>query len=154
MEKNLTLSEKARQYAFLLLKYRLRSESELRFRLKRKNFSPGIIDSTIEFLKGKAFLDDEVFAKAWISSRLQKPFGFRRLRQELKLKGVGNKVIEAQIQQAKKDFPEEEIILSLAKEKLKKYKGVEPQKARQRVYGFLVRRGFCVEKIIEAMEQL
>ncbi|MDD2752117.1 MAG: regulatory protein RecX, partial [Candidatus Omnitrophica bacterium] len=95
-----------------------------------------------------------LFARAWISSRLKKPLGFTRLRQELKIKGIENKIIEAQIQQAKKDYCEESIVLGLARQRLKKYKGIEPQKAKQRVYGYLLRRGFSAAKVIEAIEQL
>ncbi len=145
---------KAKQYSFLLLKFRLRSEKELEERLKRKKFDLDIIRQTIDFLKGKKFLDDHIFARSWILSRLKKPLGLARLRQELKLKGIDSKIIEAQLEEAKKDYSEEETVLRLAKERLGKLKGIDAQKAKQRVYGYLLRRGFSARAIIEAIEQL
>ena len=76
-------AEKARAYAFLLLKFRLRSENELRERLKQKGFSPELAEDTISFLKDREFLDDRVFAKGWVASRLKRPLGLRRIQQEL-----------------------------------------------------------------------
>jgi regulatory protein len=75
--------EKARAYAFLLLKFRPRSELELSQRLKRKKFSQEIVFKSIAFLKEKKFLDDDCFARNWINSRIKKPLGLRRLRKEL-----------------------------------------------------------------------
>jgi len=145
---------KAKQYSFLLLKFRLRSEKELEERLKGKKFGLDIIRQTIAFLKEKKFLDDHIFARSWIESRLKKPLGLARLRQELKLKGIDSKIIEAQLEEAKKDYSEEETVLRLAKERLGKLKGIDAQKAKQRVYGYLLRRGFSGRAIIEAIEQL
>lgn len=145
---------KAKQYSFLLLKFRLRSEKELEERLKRKKFDRDIIRQTLSFLKEKRFLDDQVFSRIWIKSRLKKPLGLARLRQELKLKGIDSKIIEAQLEEVKKDYSEEETVLYLAKERLSKLRDIDPQKAKQRVYGYLLRRGFSAGAIIEAIEQL
>ncbi len=78
--------EKARAYAFLLLKFRLRRENELLARLKQKGFSEQVSKDTVNFLKEKEFIDDRVFAKGWVASRLKRPFGLRRIKQELNLK--------------------------------------------------------------------
>ena len=151
---NLTPQQKARSYAFLLLKFRLRSEKELYTRLKNKKFDKEIVEQTIAFLKDKGFLDDTVFAKAWIESRLKKPFGLRRLSQELKAKGISGEIIEANIGEIKKGYCEEEVVEQLAKERLAKLKSIEPLKAKQRVYGFLLRRGFSPAAAAEVIRRL
>lgn len=148
------MSQKARAYAFLLLKFRLRSEKEILRRLKRKKFPEGIIEETVAFLRQKRFLDDSLFAKAWIDSRLKRPLGLRRIRQELKLKGVERQIIESQIQARTEHYSEEEIVFEIAREKLNKLKSVEPQKAKRRIYGYLLRRGFSPEVIIDVMGRL
>ncbi|MDD5166937.1 MAG: RecX family transcriptional regulator, partial [Candidatus Omnitrophica bacterium] len=61
--------QKARAYAFLLLKYRLRSEKELGERLEGKKFDEATVKETLAFLKENDFIDDKVFARAWIDSR-------------------------------------------------------------------------------------
>jgi regulatory protein len=143
--------QKARDYAFLLLKFRLRSEREIYARLKKKKFDEEIIKQTVSFLKNKGFIDDSVFAKAWIESRLKKPLGLRRIRQELNLKGVDKEIIDSQISEVKKDYPEEELVKKIAQERLKKLKGIEPRSAKRRVYTYLLRRGFSPETIINAL---
>ncbi|MFA5096766.1 MAG: regulatory protein RecX, partial [Candidatus Omnitrophota bacterium] len=82
MNKRTEAFEKAREYAFLLLKFRLRSENELVQRLRRKKIPAETIKEVISFLEEKKFIDDNVFARAWLSSRLKRPFGLRRIRQE------------------------------------------------------------------------
>jgi regulatory protein len=145
---------KAKNYAFLLLKFRLRSERELYSRLKKKDFPESIIRKTISFLKEKGFIDDSVFAKNWISSRLKRPFGLRRITQELKLKGVDREVIAQQVQGLKGNYCEEKVVEEIARFKLNKLKNVEPQKARSRLYGYLIRRGFSSEVIIDVINKL
>lgn len=152
--KNIDFFQKAQAYAFLLLKFRLRSENEIRQRLKRKKFEETLIDKTISFLKERGFVDDRVFAKAWIDSRIKRPLGLKRLRQELKIKGVSEDIINEQILEVKKNYSEQAIVLDLAKERIKKLKGVEPKKAKQRIFGYLMRRGFPADTAIEALREI
>jgi regulatory protein len=152
--KNRGLLEKARNYAFLLLKFRLRSENEIRQRLKKKRFDPQIVEKTILFLKEKGFINDTYFAKAWIESRIKKPLGIRRLKQELKLKGVNKEIIDNQINAIKEKYSEEETVAQILKEKLRKIKGIDPQKTKRRIYAYLLRRGFSPDIILDAVNQL
>jgi len=138
----------------LLLKFRLRSEKELEARLKQKGFSSQISKDTINFLKDKEFIDDRIFAKGWVSSRLKRPFGLRRIKQELTQKGLAKDIIEDSLAQAKKDYSEEEIVSQLAQQRFSRLKGIEPQKAKARVYGYLLRRGFSPEIVSDIVKQL
>ena len=151
--KNIDLLQKAKNYAFLLLKFRLRSENELRQRLEKKKFNTQIIERTLSFLKDKGFIDDKYFAKIWTESRVKRPLGIRRLKQELIIKGIDKAIIDSQINEIKKDYPEEEIVASIAKDRLNKLKGYDPQKERRRVYAYLLRRGFSPEVVIEVLNK-
>ena len=144
---------KARDYAFFLLKFRLRSENELSERLIRKKFPEETVKEVTAFLKEKRFIDDSIFAKAWVNSRLKRSLGFRRIKQELRQKGIDKAVIETELGSVK-GYSEAEIILKLAKERLGKLKAVEPVKARRRAYEFLLRRGFSPEVVIDTLNQL
>ena len=58
MENNLNLGlEKAKNYCFLLLKFRLRSEYELLERLKNKKFDCQTSEKAVSFLKEKGFIE-------------------------------------------------------------------------------------------------
>ncbi len=151
MEINQGLLEKAKNYSFLLLKFRLRSEKEIYQRLKQKKYPQETIKLTIAFLKDKGFIDDNVFARAWIESRLKKPLGIRRIIQELKLKGIEAGIIEGLVSEVKKNYPERDLIEKIAQQRLKKLKGIDPRLARNRVYAYLLRRGFSPDVIIEVL---
>lgn len=155
-EKNLILlnSEKARSYAFLLLKFRLRSEQELKSRLRQKGFSEALSQETVNFLIDKNFIDDRLFARRWVAARLKRPFGFRKIKQELVQKGLDEKIIENSLLNASEHYNESQIVSQLAKQRFSRLKGIEPLKAKMRVYAYLIRRGFALNIVTEVVKKL
>ena len=143
--------QKAKNYAFLLLKFRPRSEKEIILRLKQKKTADKIIKETIDFLKSKDFLDDASFARAWVQSRIRRPLGLRRIRQELKIKGIEQETIDNQIAAIKEGYCEETIVAKIVKERFAKLKGIAPDKTRRRIFDYLVRRGFSSDIITEVI---
>ena len=146
--------EKAKNYCFLLLKFRLRSEKELSGRLKQKKFDEATIRKVLDFLREKSFVDDAAFSRAWADSRAKKGLGVRRIAQELGVKGIDKRLIEAEASRIKQDYPERETVLELARKRLAKMKDIEPQKAKARIYGYLMRRGFSPDIIIDVVNEL
>ncbi|MDI6606261.1 MAG: regulatory protein RecX, partial [Candidatus Omnitrophota bacterium] len=102
--------ERARQYAFLLLKFRQRSEKELEQRLKKKNFKEEVIKEALAFLKQKTFIDDKSFARDWINERIKRPYGIRRISRELKIKGIDQETLDGALEELKENYNEEEIV--------------------------------------------
>jgi len=149
-----TALNRLREYAFFLLKFRLRTEKELYQRLKRKNFSEDCVNKALEFLKEKRFIDDRLFAKAWVESRLKKPLGFRRLAQELKIKGVAEAIINSRLSEAKKGYSEEEVVKEIIRQKQEKTRELDPLKAKKRIYSYLLRRGFSPEVVIDSVSRI
>lgn len=145
---------KAKKYAFLLLRYRPRSEREIYQRLKQKKFEEVVIKETLLFLKGRSLIDDSCFAKDWIESRLKKPFGIKKIREELKLKGISEEIIDSRIQEAEKEYCEEETAGKLARQRFDRLKDVGPQKAKRRVLAYLLRRGFSEGISLDAVGDL
>lgn len=154
MKKETDPSKKALEYAFLLLKYRLRSVNEIRLRMKQKKFTQEVIDRTVSFLKEKRFIDDNIFARAWVDSRIKRPLGLRRIEQELKLKGVDKDVIQAQIAKAKLDYSEENVIKDIIQKRLKGPKAKDAQEIKRKMYAYLIRRGFSPEVVYDAVAEL
>lgn len=152
--KNIDLLQKAKEYAFLLLKFRPRSEKEIYERLKKKKFDAEIIKEAIAFLKEKRFIDDNYFAKVWLESRLKRPLGLRRLKQELGLKGIAKEIIDSRLQEIKKKYCEGDIVREIARQRLCKLKNIEPAKVKSRIYGYLLRRGFSPDVVIDVINQL
>ena len=145
---------KARQYAFLLLKFRPRSSKEIAQRLKKKDFDQKTIKEITLYLEEKGFLNDREFTRAWIESRLKRRFGFNRIRRELGIKGIDKQIIDLETQEIKKRYSEEDTLIQLAEERWRKLSGIPAQKAKQRLFGYLTRRGFSPEIIIETVNKL
>ena len=145
---------RAKNTVFRLLKIRQRSEQELRNKLKLKKISATVIDQTIEYFKKLRFIDDKQFAQSWIRGRLMRPYGFDRIRFELKTKGIAADIIKEQLNSAKENYNEYETVLELARWRFSRYKGIEPLKAKQRTFGYLSRRGFSIEAIQSAIKKL
>jgi regulatory protein len=146
--------QKAKEYAFFLLKFRQRSRHEIFERLKKKQFSETVIQETISFLKDRKFIDDSAFTRQWIESRINKPMGFRRLREELIRKGIDKEIIESQLEEIKKDYDEEGIVAGIISNKLTSLQGLDPQKAKRRLYAYLLRRGFSPDIVIEEINRI
>lgn len=146
--------QKAKNYCFLLLKYRLRSEKELFDSLERKKFFGPVIAETLKFMKAKGFVDDCVFAREWISSRIKNPLGVLRLKQELRLKGISAQIINQELERLKESYSEEDTVLQIAIRQFQKLKTLENTLAQKRVYGYLLRRGFSPEIIVNVINQL
>ncbi len=145
---------KAQTICYRLLKFRLRSEKELQGKLKERKFPAPMIKQTIQYFKDLDLVDDHEFARQWTSSRLRKPFGINRIRIELQKKGICPTVIEETIKEATDTYEESEIVTELAQYRASKYKHHDPEKTKQRVYGFLLRRGFRMDSIIKAIKTL
>ncbi len=151
---SLSSAQAARAYAFLLLKFRLRSECELKTRLKQKGFSEELSQDTVNFLKDKEFIDDRVFARGWVGARLKRSLGLRKIKQELLQKGIGQEIIDESLAQVKEDYRENQVVRQLAQKRFSKLKGVDLFKAKARVYAYLVRRGFSVDIVGEVVKEL
>lgn len=154
MKNNANLAEKARAYAFLLLKYRLRSEREIAERMGRKKFPAPVISGTIDFLKEKKFIDDREFARAWVRSRWQKAIGPRRLRRELRVKGIDKDTIEQSLGDIAQGGCQREMIRDIVESRRARMKGLDPRTARRRLYAYLVRRGFSPEDILDSLPEM
>ncbi|MGE5309321.1 MAG: regulatory protein RecX [Deltaproteobacteria bacterium] len=153
MESNKIL-EKARAYAFLLLKYRLRSKKELGDRLRRRKFPEETIEKVVSSLEEKGYLDDTAFAKAWIASRTGQKFGAGRIRRELRFKGVDPDLVEEGLRESEEARPEEQTVREIAEEKFRKLKGLEPKTAKRRIYAYFLRRGFSPDTITDIINGL
>lgn len=146
--------KKAFAAAERLLKIRPRSEWELRGQLAKKVFPADVVDRVIGEYKRLGIINDDFFARQWVQSRLKRPFGWQRIRFELKQKGVSAETIEQTIEHARAGFDEPATALELARRRAAKYAQLPPDKRKQRVAGFLERRGFDHYAITQALRKL
>jgi regulatory protein len=146
-------TDRAKNYCFRLFKIRPRSEAELRQKLKQKKYPPELVDACLDYFKKIGLINDFEFARFWISSRINRPLGLRRLFYELKFKGIPEELSKEAARPFKEAQDEPQIVRELARKKMKQLKEKDRYKARSKVYAFLMRKGFSPEAVIEALEE-
>lgn len=146
---------KAREAALVLLSFRPRSAQELRRRLREKEFPEEVVEECLGGLEGMGLVDDAAFAATFVRDRVRfKPRGVRRLAQELRTKGVDAETAHEAIRGVFEDAEVSET--ELAREAAAKWSrkpGEDRNRARNRFYGFLARRGFGGDAIREVMDE-
>jgi recX family len=134
--------EFARRIALRLLDSRSRSEAELRDRLASRGVPDDISGELIERFREVGLLDDAAFADALTQTRVRVDrYGLRRIRTELRRRGVNEDVAaEALTQVSQED--ELEAARAFAQRRARTLTGLNPMVARRRLLGALGRRGF------------
>lgn len=143
---------KAKDKAYKFLGYKARSEKEVRDKLTKENYPQEIIDRIIELFKHYNYINDENYTKAYINNRIKfKPQAKRMLKYELAQKGIDSDTIENIIDSSNID--ETDIAINLLQKRLKNKKDIE-QKEKQRIYNYMLRRGFDYETINKAFKEV
>ncbi len=132
-------------YAIRLLSVTKRSERELKKRLKEKGYGEQAIEKIAQVLKNQKYLNDLSLAKQQVEySVFGNPKGRKRIRFELKHKGVSDSVIDSALEsydQAK----ETEIAAEIAERKFEQMTDPDAAKKLKRIFDYLSRRGFDYE---------
>jgi regulatory protein len=130
---------------------RPRSEREIRDRLARHDFDVQAIDRAIERLRRLKLVDDSAFAENWVEQRAShRPRGARLLKQELRQKGVSQDVLAEAIPED--DDPDG--AYRAAQRKAGSLRVLDERTFKQRLGGFLQRRGYGYETIRPVVARL
>jgi regulatory protein len=142
---------KARSYALTLLRYRGRSEKELRDRLRKKGYQQEDIDATVVNLRESGFLDDEALAENLKRQAMtNKLLGFDGARRFMQQRGLPRTIIDRALA-----YDEETELLGIEKLINKKQRTIEkyPEPKRTRsLIGFLMRKGYPLHLIRKALK--
>lgn len=132
---------------------RARSVDEMKKYLKKKNFSDRDIADTVEFLKGKGYLNDYEFAKLYTKDRMKSgKRGKDLIVRDLFRKGIGRKEIDKAIKECGADVADEEAVFLLAR---KKYESVKHKdNPASKVSNYLRQRGFDYDVIKKVLKRL
>jgi len=134
-----------------LISARPRSEKEIIDYLKRKKTDPKLIDEVVDKLKSLGQLDDYAFAVWWVEQRVTfRPKGKIALLMELRQKGVEREIGEKIIAEKVDELP---LARRAVERKLKIYKNFPPLEFRQKITGFLARRGFSWGTVKEVIDE-
>ena len=131
--------------ALNLLGYRARSESEIRNRLRRREFGDETIEAVIARLRELGYLDDEEFARNAARQRARK-YGPRRVQMDLRKSGVDAETAQRAVEEEFAQHSELEDALSAV---ARRYNTAGSDAEARRVYGFLTRRGYSADVCAE-----
>ncbi|MBP9675418.1 MAG: RecX family transcriptional regulator [Anaerolineaceae bacterium] len=144
--------EVAFQRALRLIGHRPRSEQEVSQRLAKLNFSPDQVEQVIAKLKASNLIEDEKFARMWVENRLEfHPRSLRLIRYELLHKGIAEEHIEQALQETE---DEQDLARRAAVAYARRLENYENQVYRNRLSGYLARRGFSYGTIAPLVNEL
>ncbi len=143
--------EQAREAALRYLEVRPRSEQELRRQLIKKKYPEEIINQVVARLGDVQLVGDRAFARYWVENREGfKPRSKRALGYELRQKGVDAQ----EIARAVKKIDERDSAYRAAQPKALRWKDLDAASFRQKLSGFLARRGFDYSVTRETVNRL
>lgn len=147
---NRVLKKRATLRAMHILERTDKTEAQLRRKLEESEYPKEAVESAIAYVTSYGYLDDRRYAEHYIEWKKQGK-GKARLKMELVQKGISREIIEEVLEPT--DFGEtREMIRQII---LKKRKTDIPmnEKEKQRLYGFLMRKGFSSSDILAVMRE-
>jgi len=149
-------NEDAREVAYTkalrFLGYRPRSVQEVRENLHKHEIPETVIDEVLARLQETNLLNDQKFAQMWVENRSTfRPRSRRALALELRLKGLEDEVVQETLNEY---VDENALALEAARKYLRKVQRLEWPDFRQKLGGFLGRRGFSYEVIAPVLRQV
>jgi SOS response regulatory protein OraA/RecX len=142
----------ALRYCFLLLKYRKRSEAELRKRLQLRKCPLPVQDKAISRLRDSGLISEDAdFAREWAEFKLAGGYGINRICVDLIKRGIARPALE-NIRAWFKTERQEEARRAIADLITKKTnQRVLDYREKHKLIRFLLQRGFRLEEVLEAL---
>ncbi len=149
----------AKRTALRFLARRPRTTKEIRDKLREKEFGEADITQTIENLERAGLLNDIEFARMYIRDALaRRPTGTTLLKRKLLLLGISKATVDETLQETFVGVDQHAAAMEAGQKFLRKStatrKASDQTQLRNRLAGFLGRRGFTWETIQPVMKAL
>lgn len=113
-----------------------------------------VVEEVLGDMERQGFLSDKAFAQNLIAKYTHgKPSGSRKIKFELKRRGISGQVSEEALSGIDPD-DEKARAKELGEARWEKFSNLDPDKRKKRVFDFLMRRGFDFQIVRDVMEQL
>lgn len=150
------LVKRAKLRAMNLLTKRDYSEKALRDKLVQGEYPSEIAEKAIAYVKSFGYIDDQRYAESFLRTyQGRKTFG--RMKTELAGKGISKDIIDrvvVEFEEKEEEHTREEIELEMAVQLLMKKhydSSIADAKEKQRMLGFLLRKGFSTDIVYKAL---
>lgn len=146
---NEILIKRARKRALFLLEKMERTESQLRDKLRQGFYGEDIIEDAVSYVKKYHYIDDMRYAETYVRYQKEKK-SRRQIQMTLMQKGIEKEKIDQAIEAEYKQETEQELIQKWIEKK--HYSVSEADiKEKQKMYQFLMRKGFCSQDILHVL---
>lgn len=144
--------EVAYQRALRFLSYKARSSYEIQQKLSKIGFSEEIIESVIQRLLSKGYLNDSKFASLWVENRSTfRPRSHRVLSWELRQKKISEDIINEVLEEAEAEI---DLAETAARKYMRRLENQDYETFQKKLSGFLARRGFSYNIVKQIVEQM
>lgn len=143
------LPKRAKLCAMHFLQKMDRTEQQLRRKLGSLFYPEAIIDQAVAYVKGYRYIDDVRFAVSYMEYRRDRK-SMRQMEQELYLKGISKETFQEALAQTEKPDEDGQIRYWLEKKHYAEVCG--DIKEKERIYRFLLRKGYSASAVRRAMQ--
>ena len=129
---------------------------ELRKKVSKKGFDKKIINSVIDELQEKGFINDEQFAEAFALEKAEmNKWGPQKIKSALFKKGIDKRFIEKALKNVRENLQQDQICVDLVfKRKSHFLREKDTFKRKQKIFRYLAGRGFTSSVIKQSMPQI
>ena len=149
-ELNKLLLHRAKLKAMSLLKYQDRTKKELKERLMRAEFPEFITEGAVAYVESFGYINDDAYIRNFIDSRKDKK-SRREIYALLRQKGVDMNRVEEIMEEMYEEHSDQGAVRELLRKKHWDFACTDP-KEKQKIYGYLVRKGFRYEDIRQVIQ--
>lgn len=146
------LKKRARRRTMHLLEKMDRTEAQIREKLRQGFYPEEIIEDAVAYVKGYHYLDDSRYAENYVRNQREKK-SRRKIQMELMAKGIDRELAEQALEEECQRENEQELILKWVEKKHYSAQTAD-LKEKQRMYQFLMRKGFQSDDILHVLDYL
>lgn len=145
------LTKRAKFRALHLLEQGDRTKKDLEEKLLKNGYPPEAAEAALAYVESFHYIDDKRYALSYIQNQSGRK-GRARIQMELRRKGVPQEYIDQAFQEMEEETDTEAVIRELVQKK-RRGQGPMDEKEKQRLYGFLLRRGFSTSDILSVLRE-
>ena len=144
------LTKRAKLRAMHLLESMDRTRAELERKLQAGEYPRDAVEAALAYVESFGYLDDRRYARHYVECK-KEGRGKARLKMELAQKGVDRSIIEEVLEEAELDDCRDTIRELVRKRR--RGSGSMDDRERQRIYGYLMRKGFSSSEILSVLKE-
>lgn len=144
------LLKRAKLRAMHLLNAMARTEEQLRQKLRQNGYPEDIVDDAISYVKSFGYINDDAYIRGFVDSRKDKK-SRKEIYALLCQKGLDKDRVEAILSEIYEEHSEKEAIEELLRKKRWDPTNTDV-KETQKIYGYLMRKGFRYEDIRQVIQ--